>query len=163
MSICIVAAAILGIMGIFSAKYRRWAKEAFECVGRKMTLRPCKSDFNQRVKAKVTGTLMDKSPRTARLVNNHFEAISFVFTIIFFVSLALTVFAAFNLAVYGTCDPANPNDCVLSKDPTCGGTNCILCQCDTLTCNSPEYIACGGDCDCKKDICEGSNGVYTSG
>ncbi|MFH1172201.1 MAG: hypothetical protein ABIH55_00890 [Nanoarchaeota archaeon] len=157
MSICIAAAVILGIMGIFSAKYRRWAKEAFSCVGRRLTLRPCESSFNQRVKAKVSGKLMNRSPGGARFVNKHFEAISWVFTIILFASLALTALTVYNLAVYGTCDPVNPDQCLIGTEPTCGGgENCQPCQCDGLTCESPDYIACGGDCSCKKDVCEGS-------
>lgn len=155
MSICIAAAVILGIMGIFSAKYRRWAKEAFSCVGRRLTLRPCESSFNQRMKAKITSKLMNRTHKGARLVNNHFEAISWVFTIILFVSLALTALSVYNLAVYGTCDPANPEQCIIGIEPVCSGENCEPCQCEELTCQSPEYVACGGDCDCKEHVCEG--------
>ena len=156
MSICIVAAVILGVMSIFSAKYRKWAKEAFSCVGRRLTLRPCESSFNQRVKAKLTGKLIGKSPRGARLLNRHFEALSWMFTIMLFASLFLTALAVFNIAVYGTCDPANPDQCIIGTEPVCGGENCMTCQCDLLTCMSPEYLACGGDCDCKREVCEGS-------
>lgn len=149
MSICIIAAVVLGIMGVFSAKYRRWAKEAFSCVARRLTLRPCESSFNQRVKAKVTGKLMHRSPGAARLVNKHFEALSWVFTIILFTSLIITSLSVYNLAVYGTCDPANPDQCIISIDPTCGEPG----QCDP-ECEFPDYTACGGDCSCLKQSCE---------
>ena len=100
---------------------------------------------------------MGRSPGTARLINKHFEALSWVFTIILFVSIVLTAFSAYNIVVYGTCDPANPDQCIIGIEPICGGGEaCQPCQCNTLTCDSPDYIACEGDCQCEKEVCEGS-------
>ncbi|MFH1445035.1 MAG: hypothetical protein ABIF08_00970 [Nanoarchaeota archaeon] len=144
MSICIAAAVVLGIMGLFSAKYRRWAKEAFSCVGRRLTLRPCKSTFNQQVKAKITGKLMNRSAGLAKVVNSHFEAISWVFTIILFASLALTTFTAYNLIVYGTCTPDDPASCTI----TGGLYGCTDNTCDGITCLNDSAEDCGLDCGC---------------
>ena len=120
MSICIAAAVILGIMGIFSARYRKWAKEAFSCVGRRLTLRPCESSFNQQVKAKITSKLLNRSPGSARFINKHFEALSWIFTIILFTSIFLTALAVYNIAIFGTCDPVNPGQCVITATGVCG-------------------------------------------
>ena len=46
---CIVAFVVLGIMGIFSATNRGLAKEAFDCVLRRVTLRPCTTGFDQKM------------------------------------------------------------------------------------------------------------------
>lgn len=154
MSICIAAMVVFAVMGIFSARYRRWAKEAFGCVSRRLTLRPCNTEFNQKVRAKITGKLMGRSPRAARFTHKHFEAISWVFTIVLFLSLAYSAYSVYNLAVYGTCDPIT-GQCVFNPNiPSTASCGCEgLCLCDQATCNSPEYLACNGDCSCQGMVC----------
>lgn len=118
-----IAMIVLAFMGIFSARYRRWAKEAFNCVARRITLRPCDTGFNDAVKAKVTSKLMSKHHGLAKFTHRHFELISWAFTIIMFISLAYTAYGVYNLAVYGTCDPISGN-CVFAPgvDP-----NKVMC------------------------------------
>lgn len=100
--ICVIALIIFGILGIFSAKYRVYAKEAFYCVSRRITLRPCETKFDQKLKMKITGKLM-RIPRLARFVYRHFEAISWVFTITFITTTAYTVYSGYNYYLYGNC------------------------------------------------------------
>ncbi len=50
---CVVALVVLSIMGIFSASNRALAKEAFDCVFRRITLRPCPTGFDEKIKARV--------------------------------------------------------------------------------------------------------------
>ncbi len=123
MVICIVALVVLGFLGVFSAKYRKWAKEAASCVGRMATLRPCETGFDDKVKAAVTTALMDRHQGLARFAHRHFKAISWVFMIAFVLSLGYSVYAAYNLAVFGTCDPVNPGDCVFNP----GEPNKVIC------------------------------------
>lgn len=59
----------------------------------------------------------------ARFANRHFEAISWVFTIIMFVSLAYTAYGFYNLATLGTCDPITGN-CVFNPG---GDPNRVVC------------------------------------
>ena len=143
MVVCIIAFVVLAFMGIFSAKYRAYAKEAGRCVFRMVTLRPCDTDFDQKVKSKITTKLMTKSPKAASFVYKRFNVISLIFVVIFFVSIALTANAVYNLAVYGTCDPYT-GDCIFTTDPTCNqpGCNLSLCTCGT-TCSGAELLACG--------------------
>jgi thiol-disulfide isomerase/thioredoxin len=103
--ICIIALVVFAFMGLFSARYRPFAKEAFHCVFLRATLRPCHTGFDQRMKAKITGKLFKRSPRTAGFVHRHFEAISWFFTAIMFISLGYTAYGLYNLVVFGTCDP----------------------------------------------------------
>ncbi len=135
MSVCVAALVVLAFLGIFSAKYRRWAREAFDCVTRRLTLRPCRTGFNTKVKAKITSKLMKRHPGIARFTLRHFEAISWAFTALLFVSLLLTITSAFNLAVYGTCDPQNPDQCVFNPQNykiECPD-NCTPCTCANET------------------------------
>jgi hypothetical protein len=152
----------LAIMGLFSANYRVWAREAFDCVTRRLTLRPCRTGFNEKVKATVTSRLMKRSRRAARFTHRHFEAISWVFTIVMFVSLAYTVYGAYNLAVFGTCDPAHPDQCVFNPElphcsnPECTGLDHCFCDGTEVPCDDPLFVQCGGDCTC---VCSGGDSL----
>ncbi len=154
MSACLAALVVLGILGIFSARYRSWAKEALDCVARRVTLRPCRTGFNEKVKAKITSKLMGKSRRLARFAHKRFELISWIFTVLLFASMIYSGYSMYNMAVYGTCDPSNPDQCVFSPElPTCGNPSCTgddHCFCDgkEVRCNEQVFIQCAGDCDC---------------
>lgn len=52
--LCLAALVVFSILGIFSASYRPLAREAFNCVFRKMTLRSCNTGFDQKIKTKLT-------------------------------------------------------------------------------------------------------------
>jgi hypothetical protein len=164
MSACIVALVVFAILGIFSAKYRRWAREAFDCVGRRLTLRPCQTGFNDKVRAKVVSKLLARSPKLARFTHRHFEAISWVFTIMMFASLAYSGYSLYNLAVYGTCDPSDPGSCIFTVPASVSavgpcvegnGHDCLPCTCaaDGVTCEAPDNVACEGNCTCVNGMC----------
>jgi hypothetical protein len=158
MSICIVALVVLAFMGIFSAKYRKWAKEAFGCVARRVVFRPCKTGFNERVKAVVVGSILKRNQKLAGVTYRHFEAISWIFTIIFLLSMVFTVYGFYNIAVYGTCDPSNPDTCVFTPSTPQCSADCQPCQCgsEPVGCDSPDYKACNGNCTCVQAVCSGS-------
>ena len=73
MVVCIIALAVFGIMGIFSATHRALAREAFDCVFRKMTLRPCNTGLDRRLKMIVSMKVMRHHEGTGKFVNRHFE------------------------------------------------------------------------------------------
>jgi thiol-disulfide isomerase/thioredoxin len=87
------------------------------------TLRPCETGFDDKVKAVITTRLMAKHQRTARFTHKHFKAISWVFMIAFVLSLGYSVYTAYNLVVFGTCDPTNPSNCVFNP----GNPNQVVC------------------------------------
>ena len=154
---CLVALIIFSILGIFSLKYRRLAKEAFHCVFRRITLRPCDTDFNQRIKAKIAGNLLArKKIKLARFWHKYFEVFSWIFIILLLLSLFFSARAVFNLAKFGSCDPHSTN-CIFKPGVVeCGGSKCkTKCLCEEVGCNLPKLEACQGDCDCIKDVCAG--------
>ncbi len=104
MVLCIVALVVFAFLGLFSARYRSLAREAFSCVARRVTLRPCESRFEERLKAKIVAKTMLRAPRAARFVNTHFEALSWVFTILFFASLGYSLFSLYNFFAFGNCN-----------------------------------------------------------
>jgi hypothetical protein len=158
MSACLTALVVLGILSIFSAKYRHWAREALDCVLRRVTLRPCRTGFNEKVKATVTSKLMTRSKRAARFTHRHFEAISWVFTAMLFISIGYTAYGMYNLAAYGTCDPAHPEQCIFNpqlphcSEPGCTGENHCFCDGVEVHCGDPLFVQCDGDCSC---VCAG--------
>ncbi len=116
MVICIVALVVFGILGIFSARYRRLAKDAFTCVARSIVFKPCNTRLDQKIKATVTAKLMSMSKALARFFYKNFRLISWIFTIAFFASMYFTAVALYNWVVYGTCEPGTPaSSCPLNR------------------------------------------------
>lgn len=107
--ICLIALVVFGILGIFSAKYRTIAKEAFDCVFKRITLRKCTTGLDKRMKSKITGKFMRKHPGFGKAVYKHFEIISWVFTIILILSLSYSVYSIGNFFVYGNCNGPIPD------------------------------------------------------
>jgi len=149
--ICIIALFVFAVLGIFSAKYRSLAKEAFRCTFLKMTFKPCDTQLDQRIKSKLVGRLLPKAPNLAKFIYKRFDILSTLFTLLFFASMIYSAYSLYNLAVHGTCDP-NATTCLFNtKAPVCGCEG--VCQCGQLTCETPGYVACKGDCECQKGIC----------
>ncbi|MAG08203.1 hypothetical protein CMO89_01915 [Candidatus Woesearchaeota archaeon] len=101
--ICVLALIVFGVLGIFSATHRKLAAEAFDCVFRRMTFRKCTSNLDQRLKSQITGRMMRKNVKLARIVFRHFELLSWFFLIMFFSSMIYSGFIVYNYALYGNC------------------------------------------------------------
>jgi hypothetical protein len=145
---CLVALIIFSILGIFSATHRRLAKEAFDCVFKRITLRPCNTGFDKKIKAKIIGKLLQKNFRVAKFVSRYFGIISWVFVILFFVSSIFSARAIYNLVKYQTCNPQNPQSCPFTPKQQ------KECQCQEgkVICPEPVRDVCQeGECD----QCEG--------
>jgi hypothetical protein len=127
---CIVAFVILSILGIFSATNRELAKEAMDCVGRRVTLRPCNTGFDEKMKAKILGSVIVRSEGAAIFLNKNFELLSWIF---FILTVGSSIYSARSLYLYytsGSCnglnasgfcvfDPTGQNNEVSSLGPGC--------------------------------------------
>ena len=102
--ICIIALVVFSILGIFSAKYRVIAKEAFDCVFRRVTFRKCTSGLDKRLKAQITGNLMRKAPGVGKFTYKYFEWISWFFTILMIWSIVQSGISVYNYVEYGNCN-----------------------------------------------------------
>ena len=157
MVVCILALIVFSILGIFSAKYRVLAKEAFDCVFRKVTFRPCLTGLDKRIKAKAVAKMAGKSTGFARVVNRYFEALSLVFLALLLGSAYFAGTGVYNLAVYGSCEH-HSTDCVFNPGVlSCGSQHCADegCECnEVLGCEEAnEYLACEGSCECNPLTC----------
>jgi hypothetical protein len=134
MVLCIVAAVVFGVMSIFSAKYRPWAREGFRCAFNMLTFRKCDVHLEERMRAHITSHLMTRSERLAATVYHYFKLFSWAFTIVFFASMVYTGVSAYNLAIHGTCDPVNGQCIFIPSD----GTNATVDQSKTcIQANAP--------------------------
>ncbi|MBR9682866.1 MAG: hypothetical protein GOV02_04270 [Candidatus Aenigmarchaeota archaeon] len=114
MVICVIAMFVFAVLGIFSAKYRSYATEAFSCVFNRITLRPCESGFDQKMKMKVVTRTFKFSSGLGKFTYKHFETISWIFTILLISSLLYTSYSVYNLIAFGTCDPSDPTSCIIT-------------------------------------------------
>ncbi len=117
--ICLIALAVFGVLGIFSAAYRKLAKEALECVFLTVTLRKCESGLDQRIKSALTGKMMARSPKVAGFLYRYFEWLSWVFVILMVLSLGYAAYGGYNYYKYGNCNgPESTGFCIF--DPSGG-------------------------------------------
>ncbi|MBM3303916.1 MAG: thioredoxin family protein [Candidatus Aenigmarchaeota archaeon] len=159
MVICIVALVVLGFLGLFSAKYRKWAREAAGCVARMATLRPCETGFDDKVKAVVTTALMSRHQGIARFTHRHFKALSWVFMLAFVFSLGYSAYSIYNLAVFGTCDPVHPDQCIFNPG---GDPNRVVCPYEGLNL-SESVTTIGNFSSVASAVIEGRPAVYFFG
>jgi hypothetical protein len=124
MVFCIIGLVVFAFLGLFSAKYRTYFREAVHCISRQVTLRPCDTKFDEKMKSKISAKLTRVSPGIARFTYRRFALLSWIFFIAMIVSLALFVQGAYNLALYGTCDPYGGN-CVVRPGYTINETECV--------------------------------------
>lgn len=120
---CLASLIIFSILGIFSVAYRRLAKESLDCLLRKISFRPCKADFQVKIKTKIVGFLSGKNPALGRFAYRRYHVLSsiasFIFILTFAVSGFYTIRSAYNYIIYDTCTPSNPEQCPLKKGETC--------------------------------------------
>jgi len=149
MVFCIVGLVVFGFLGIFSAKYRTYFKEAVHCMKRQITLKPCDTKFDEKMKSKISGKLMKVSPAAARFTYKRFALISWIFLIAMIVSFAFMAEGFYNLAVYGTCDPHEGN-CIFNPGYTIHNVSCgtEVCECDAVACGTNNATLCDVNCSC---------------
>ena len=115
MVLCIIAAIVFSVLGIFSAKYRLLAKEALKCVFKMITLKPCDTGLDDRLKAQIVSELLKLSPQAARIVNKYFVIFSWILVILTFASFAYMIYGAYNFYYFGNCDGPNATGaCILN-------------------------------------------------
>jgi len=121
-------------MGIFSAKYRRLAGEAWRCVARKTTFRKCDTNFKADAKARLLGKQAIKRPRLAKFLDKWLDVLAFIFVILTIWSLLSVIRSGLNLYVYDTCSPSNPQSCSLGAQ---------ACSIDTIQPNLWQSVKTG--------------------
>jgi hypothetical protein len=159
--ICFLALIVFAVLGIFSAKYRDYAREAFDCVFRRITLRKCNTSFDKKMKMKLTGKIMKRNQKLAKVVFKHFELISWIFTLLLIVSLIYSVAGIYNFIVYQNCEGPHGGQCIYSEiigsneSISCGSEHCAQegCECEEGCSEENNFKACDGNCECVEEVC----------
>lgn len=124
MVLCLIALPIFAILGIFSIKYRKLAKDSLHCLLKTATFRKCESGLDDRIKSRITGSLLKWWPGGARFTYKHYKAISWIILILFLWSAVEGGIGAYNYVQYGNCNgPDETGFCIL--DPM--GANSATC------------------------------------
>ncbi len=128
--VCIAAFIILCLVGIFVAflsVFRRdigkkyWAvfKKSWGCVGKKVTLQKCETNFKDDVKNSLLSRVILKHPKWVKPLGIAIEVGSVLIVLITIWSLVEAVKALLALWVFGTCNVSQPASCALGAE-VCG-------------------------------------------
>lgn len=129
---CLLALIIFSILGIFSASQRVLAKEAFDCVFKRITFRPCNANFQEKIKGKILAKLITRSTFLTKMVNKHYEILSWIFFILMLGSTIWVLRGGYNFYVYGSCNGLNESG-FCAFDPS-GENNKVTTLGDNATC-----------------------------
>ena len=113
---CIAAFIILIVLSIFSAKYRKMLGKSWACVARRVTFRPCDTNFKEEVKSKLLSKVALKKPNMVKAADIGLEVGAVLILLITAWSLYVVVKSGLNLYVYGTCNPSNSASCSLGAE-----------------------------------------------
>ena len=126
---CIASFIVLSILGIFSATNRQLAKEALDCVFHRVTFRPCTTGFDKKMKAKLVGGLLTRSVPVAKFISRYFEVISWIFVVLFILSLAFGIRGLVLYYTTGSCNGLNSTGlCVFDPKGQNSATSSINCS-----------------------------------
>lgn len=128
--VCIAAFIILCIVGVFVAFlsiFRRdigrkyWAvfKKSWGCVGKKVRLQKCETNFKDDVKNSLLSRVVLKHPKWVKPLGIAIEVSAILIVFITIWSLVEAVKAILALWVFGTCNVSQPASCALGAE-VCG-------------------------------------------
>lgn len=128
--VCVAAFIILCLVGIFVAFlsiFRRdigrkyWAvfKKAWGCVGKKVRLQKCETNFKDDVKNSLLSKVVLKHPRWVKPLGVAIEVSAVLIVFITVWSLVEAIKALLALWVFGTCNVSQPANCSLGAE-VCG-------------------------------------------
>ncbi len=128
--VCIAAFIILCLVGVFVAFlsiFRRdigkkyWAvfKKSWGCVGKRVRLQKCETNFKDDVKTTLLSKVVLKHPKWVKPLSTMIEVFSVVIVFITVWSLVEAVKAILALWVFGTCNVSQPASCALGAE-VCG-------------------------------------------
>ncbi|MBM3229424.1 DsbA family protein [Candidatus Parvarchaeota archaeon] len=142
MVLCFIAAIVYAVLGIFSAKYRALATEAFGCIIRTASLRPCETDLDTRIKAGLIGRVGKVSQGAAGFLASNFKAFSWLAVFAFF---AINLFLFYQLAAgvynwyyFGNCNgPESTGFCPFNPFNTGEGGKSVISEPGDLVVQGP--------------------------
>ena len=128
--VCIAAFIILGIIGIFVAiisifkrdigrTYWKAMKKAWGCVGKKIRLQKCDTNFKDDVKNTLLKKVILKKPKLVKPLSAIIEVFSVVIVIVFVWAVLTSIKSLLAIWTLGTCNVTKPSACSLSSTVGC--------------------------------------------
>lgn len=125
--VCIAAFIILCLVGVFvafasifkrslGAKYLKALKKSFGCLGHKLRLQKCETNFKDDVKNSMLKKVVLKHPHLTKPLSALIEVLSVLLVIITFWSIIEVIKAGLALWTFGTCNVSQPASCTLSSE-----------------------------------------------
>lgn len=125
--VCIAAFIILGLIGIFVAiisifkrevgrAYLKVMKKSLGCVGKKVRLQKCDTNFKDDVKNTLLRRVLLKRPKLVHPLSVLIEVLSVVVVIVFVWAVVTSLKSLLALWVLGTCNVDQPASCTLSSE-----------------------------------------------
>lgn len=128
--VCIAAFIILILVGVFvavasifkksiGARYLQALKKSFGCVGKKIRLQKCETNFKDDVKNTFLKKVVLKHPRWIQPISVALEVVSVLLVLVTIWSLVEGAKAGLALWTFGTCNVTQPSSCTLGSE-MCG-------------------------------------------
>lgn len=125
--VCIAAFIILCILSIFVAilsifrrdlgkKYLKVFKKSWGCVGKKLTLQKCETNFKEDIKNSILKKVVVKRPHLVKPISVAIEVAAVLIVVITIWSLVTAVKSGLSLWALGTCDIVHPSACTLGSE-----------------------------------------------
>ncbi|MBQ6396149.1 hypothetical protein IJH89_01020 [Candidatus Saccharibacteria bacterium] len=125
--VCIAAFIILGLIGIFVAvisifkrevgrAYLKIMKKSWGCVGKKVRLQKCDTNFKDDVKTTLLKHVLLKHPKLVHPLSVIIEIASVIFVAVFLWAVVTSVKSLFSIWALGTCNVDQPAACTLSSE-----------------------------------------------
>ena len=125
--VCIAAFIILGLIGVFVAiislfkkdfgrAYWKAFKKAWGCVGKKVRLQKCDTNFKEDVKNSLLKKVILSHPSWVKPLSAVIEVFSVVIVLVFIWAVLTSVKSLLALWALGTCNVDQPASCTLSSE-----------------------------------------------
>lgn len=110
----------VGILAIFrrdiGAKYWGTFKKAWGCVGKKVTLQKCETNFKEDIKNSLLSRFVVRRPKLVKPLSVGIEILAVLVVLITVWSLVEAAKAGLSLWVFGTCNVSRPSACLITDE-----------------------------------------------
>ncbi len=125
--VCVAAFIILCLISIFVAilsifkrdigkRYWKIFKKAWGCVGKKVRLQKCDTNFKEDVKNSILKKVVIKRPKLVKPISVAIEVVSVLIVVVTLWSLVEAAKAGLSLFALGTCNVTSPSSCALGAE-----------------------------------------------
>ena len=125
--VCIAAFIILLLFGVVAAflsifkrdigrRYWRVIKKAWGCVGKKVRLQKCQTNFKEDVKHSLLKKLVLTHPKFIKPISIAMEIVAIIIVLVFVWAILTSIKTMLALWTFGSCNVSKPSSCALSSE-----------------------------------------------